>query len=222
MVSLHRYKTSASNMEKFWFRCYAYNDHLTLNCTKPRDYKMCSECSSNHIWRSCQSLTKKCINCSEDHKTLSNQCPKVKTIQQQQFQINRSVSSSALTPVNHPTHVNLDSKILFANVVKRTVQYKQFTKDDAFKGFMSIMYASYVRSCSVDIFQKVLVHLLQKNEIQSLSIGDCPPLSPIGIPTTTSSAHSENNNTPFPGNSMTSQTHAALLEKKLKNFSQVY
>ena len=46
----------------------------------------------------------------------------LKTIQQQQSEINRSVSSSAPSSVYHrfaPTHVNLNSKKSFANVVKK-------------------------------------------------------------------------------------------------------
>ena len=81
----------------------------------------------------------------------------------QQSEINRSVPSSAPTPPNHrsaPSHVNLDSRTSFANVVKKTVQDHQITKDDAFKGFMSIMYASHVCYGSVDIFQNFLDHLL--------------------------------------------------------------
>ena len=39
MISTQRQKTSESNMTKFCFRCYASNDHLTANCTKPREYK---------------------------------------------------------------------------------------------------------------------------------------------------------------------------------------
>ena len=54
MISLHQNKTSASNLKKFCFRCYAYNDHLTITCTKPHDYKICSEYSSSNLnWRNC-------------------------------------------------------------------------------------------------------------------------------------------------------------------------
>ena len=71
MISLHQHKTSVSNLKKFCFRCYAYNDHQTINCTKHRDFKICSECSSsNHNWRNCQSLTKKASTALE----ITRQC----------------------------------------------------------------------------------------------------------------------------------------------------
>ena len=43
-----RMKTFASNITKFCFRCYAYNEHLMIKCTTPRDYKTCSESSSTN------------------------------------------------------------------------------------------------------------------------------------------------------------------------------
>ena len=93
MISLH-HKTFVSNMKKFCFQFYAYQDHLLITLAKLCDYKIWSECSSsNHNWRNCQSLIKKCTNCSGDHKTMSSQCPRVIMIQQQQSEINRSVSS---------------------------------------------------------------------------------------------------------------------------------
>ena len=48
MISIQRQKTSKSNTTRFCLRCYAYNDHLTDNCTKHRDYKVFSECSSTN------------------------------------------------------------------------------------------------------------------------------------------------------------------------------
>ena len=210
-ISIQRHKTSESNIKKFCLRCYAFNDHLTANCTKPRDYTICSECSStNHNWRNCSSSAKMCINCHGDHRTMSYQCPKVKLIQQQQSEMVKSASSYAPTPVNHrsaPVPVAHTPKTSFADVVKQSIQDYHLTKDDAFKGFMSIMYASHVCAGSAENFQSALDHLLQKNKLPSFSIGDCPPLSPIGISTTTSNPHSESNNTPFPGNS---EIHAAV------------
>ena len=48
------------------------------------------------------------------------------------------------------------------------------------------MYASHLCSGSANIFQNVHDNLLQKSNLPFFSIGDCPPLSPIGISTATS------------------------------------
>ena len=101
---------------------YAYSDHLTGNCTKPKDYKICSKCSStNHIWRNCSSSAKMCITCHGDHRAMSYQYPSVKLIQQQQPEMVESAASYAPTPVNHrsaPIPVAHVSKTSFADVVK--------------------------------------------------------------------------------------------------------
>ena len=57
---------------KCCMKCYALEHHITKDCSKPRDYKICSECSQEgHIWHQCKESKKKCINCSEDHSTLA-------------------------------------------------------------------------------------------------------------------------------------------------------
>ncbi len=56
-------------------RCYAIEEHTTNNCPEGKDYIICSECcSTNHIWRNCNSESKMCINCGEEHRTLSMKC----------------------------------------------------------------------------------------------------------------------------------------------------
>lgn len=63
------------------FKCYALDAHLTKNCPKPKDYKICSECSSTeHIWKNCSTQTKKCINCGGEHRTLAMKCQKRKQL----------------------------------------------------------------------------------------------------------------------------------------------
>ena len=57
---------------------------------------------------------------------------------------------------------NYVSKTSFADVVKQSVQNHHLTKDDVFKGFMSIMYASHKCAGSADIFQSTLDHLFKK------------------------------------------------------------
>ena len=96
---------------------------------------------------------------------MPNQCPNVKLIQQLQSEMVKSASSSAPTPVNHrsalipATHT---SKTSFADVLKQSIQDHHLTKDDAFKGFMNIMYGSHVCADSADSLQSALDHVLQK------------------------------------------------------------
>ncbi|MPC69443.1 hypothetical protein E2C01_063668 [Portunus trituberculatus] len=66
--------------EKFYhiqtcYRCYEIEAHLTKDCHKNEDYKICSECAEEgHTWRNCDKEKKSCINCGENHMTLSMRC----------------------------------------------------------------------------------------------------------------------------------------------------
>ena len=131
---------------------------------------------------------------------MSNQCPSVKPIQQQQSEMAKSASNSAPTPVNHRSaliSVTHTSKTSFTNIPKQSIQDHHLTKDDAFKEFKSIVYGSHVCAGSADSFQSALDNILQKKSLPSFSIGDCPPISPIGFATATSSPNPDWSNPPF-------------------------
>lgn len=60
-------------------KCYKMEDHYTNQCTKPRDYKICSEYGElGHTWFTCLSKEKQCINCWDEHRTLAMRCPERK------------------------------------------------------------------------------------------------------------------------------------------------
>ena len=104
---------------------------------------------------------------------MSNKCPSVKLIQQQQTEVVKSASSSTPTPVSHwfvSVPVSHVSKASFADTVKQSVHDHRLTMDDALKGFINIIYASHVCSGSADIFHNVLDHLLQKKIIYHPSL----------------------------------------------------
>ncbi len=66
---------------KCCMRCYNLEDHFTSECPKSRDYRVCSECSTEgHVWHQCKEEQKKCLNCSENHSTLAMKCIKKKEI----------------------------------------------------------------------------------------------------------------------------------------------
>ena len=84
---IHFQKFEGKNVEKEifipiipCFRCYRY-DHLKRSCLKPDDFKICSNCSrEGHVYTECHSLTVKCLNCNEHHRTLAAKCPIRKAI----------------------------------------------------------------------------------------------------------------------------------------------
>ncbi|KAF9756170.1 hypothetical protein NGRA_3295 [Nosema granulosis] len=56
------------------FKCYKIENHTTKDCPTP-DIVVCSECTGDHDYRNCPSLTKKCINCKGPHRTMAMSCP---------------------------------------------------------------------------------------------------------------------------------------------------
>ena len=59
-------------------------------------------------------------------------------------------------------------------------------------------------------FKMSSITFRKKKYLPSFFFGGCPTLSPIGISTATSNPLYECNNTPFPSNSKTSETSAAV------------
>lgn len=60
-------------------RCYSIEQHFTNKCPKPREYNICSECTSHqHKWYECEASEKKCVNCGGRHSTLAYKCPRRK------------------------------------------------------------------------------------------------------------------------------------------------
>ena len=56
------------------YKCYKYETHHTNQCTNTTP--MCSECGDQgHSFQDCKSTIKKCLNCSQPHRTLANSCP---------------------------------------------------------------------------------------------------------------------------------------------------
>ena len=74
-ISNHQIQQEKFYSIKTCFRCYTIEDHLTKDCPQSPDYKICSECTERgHTWRQCTQEENKCINCQENHRTLSMKC----------------------------------------------------------------------------------------------------------------------------------------------------
>ena len=64
----HLFENERFKEVKYCYRCYSVNTHRANKCSKPPDYKICSECSAtDHIWSNCTSEVVKCINCGGPH-----------------------------------------------------------------------------------------------------------------------------------------------------------
>ncbi|KAG7177263.1 putative RTXE-like, partial [Homarus americanus] len=86
--------------------CYAIEDHDSVKCSKPKEYKICSKCTSReHTWTHCIAPLK-CLNCDGPHSIMSMNCPKrkEKLKEAQQKATKTSVSPyKAVLPIGTPT-----------------------------------------------------------------------------------------------------------------------
>lgn len=66
---------------KCCMRCYALEQYFTNECPRSRDYKICSDCSTEgHVWHQGKENYKKCLNCGDRHSTVAMKCNKRKEI----------------------------------------------------------------------------------------------------------------------------------------------
>ena len=99
---------------KYCFRCYKMNDHISKNCNKPSIYKACSLCAANdHTYKECSASSRKCLNCNENHATMSKLCPEYKKL--------------TSVPLHDANKINDGRKAEpnFAKITSATTQYKQ-------------------------------------------------------------------------------------------------
>ena len=109
-ITSHEIRQETYITIKCCMRCYQLEEHNTRESTKSKNYKVCSECSTEgHLWYECRERNKICLNCNENHSTLAMKCPKKKAIlkEKRKEEIEKQkMSYSDVTRVqsNMPTH----------------------------------------------------------------------------------------------------------------------
>ena len=120
--------------------CYSY-DHKTTDCPTP-ELKVCSECGNHgHRYRQCTNLTKKCLNCAGEHRTMAARCPTRKQLLKNKEKEIRERSRSQ----------SRQRTTSYAQVVKNDQQQHQFqdqqamsSREDYIKVISSIQYAHMI------------------------------------------------------------------------------
>lgn len=80
-IPVHNVKQDEYHHINICLKCYELDGHNTSQCNKKENYKVCSECIViGHTFKDCKAATKKCIDCSFDHGTMSMKCPLKKKI----------------------------------------------------------------------------------------------------------------------------------------------
>ncbi len=88
-IPCHEIKLETYIPIKCCMECYTLEDHLSNECPKRKDFKVCSECSrEGHVWHQCNETNKQCLNCSGSHSTLAMKCVKKEILKEKRTQDN--------------------------------------------------------------------------------------------------------------------------------------
>ncbi len=149
---------------KSCMRCYTLEEHHTNECPRPKDFKICSECSTEgHVWHQCQSNTKKCINCGENHSTLAMKCQKRKdTIKEKRSQMNEKEKMS---------YANI-TQFIPSNARQTAPQTPIVTKEEILKIHTCVAHAQNKEQMNPGTYKYELNRVLKANNLPTIIIPD--------------------------------------------------
>lgn len=153
---------------KSCMRCYKLEDHISSECTRPAEYKICSECSEEgHTWRECTNTYKRCINCQGDHRTLAMRCQKRKDI----LNIKRKEGQQNTT---------------YSNMVKKNNTQQPGTTEATTVSpnthtliYACFMYAHIINIANPGTFQQEVNKMFKANNLPPIKTPDNPPSQAI-------------------------------------------
>ena len=157
--------------------CYKY-DHDTKNCTMEKQ-TLCAYCGEKgHKQSECLSMTPKCINCGDPHRTLAAQCPirkgLIKTKRKEVRQRSRSRSRSQLR-VNTQTTTEAPYAEMAAGgaVPKRRTEQINVSCEPEMKRITtiilsSIVYSQYKEMTEPGTFQQNMDTMFKENGLQKV------------------------------------------------------
>ncbi len=144
-------------------RCYTLEHHFTNECPKPRDFKVCSECSNEgHVWHQCQEPHKKCLNCGENHSAMAMKCNKRKQILKEKR--NEEIERQKMTY----------STISQVNVPAKMPSYKMpiITKEELLKINICVAHAQAKNHQNPGTYSYELNKVLKANSLPTIIIPD--------------------------------------------------
>ena len=145
-------------------KCYAVEEHLASSCNRPKDYKVCSVCAStDHTFRQCNSMIKKCLNCGGEHTSLSMSCP----IRKQKVNDKKRLMSQ------HKSYADATSAMRYTSATHSRTR----DSDNMAKAFMCITISTMKNAEVPGSFESTLSHLLHINGLPKISLGDISPPS---------------------------------------------
>jgi len=150
------------------YRCYKY-DHMIKDCKEPETYRACSECSAkDHTYKNCNNITKKCLNCNGDHRTLAAKCQtrkniiKERTKQERQALRSQTTATSSFTQASYARAV---TEARTATTVNPEAIIKSLPPNAAASIMSAIIFAYIQEAKEPGSFQKTVDEMYDLNNI---------------------------------------------------------
>ena len=144
--------------------CYKMNEHATRNCPTATTI-VCSECSEEgHRWTDCKANTKKCLNCSGDHRTTAPQCPMRKQ------EVNKIRHHTSTNKTRNGTSYSEALRSTTPTTPNMTIQSDSFLIMSA-----AIMYAHTINAFRPGSFNREVNMILLINNLPKMNFPDDPP-----------------------------------------------
>lgn len=165
-ISPHTIKTDEYIPIVTCLRCYALEDHTTSKCPKPKQYKVCSECTSpDHFWYECSSNNKKCLNCDGKHRTLANSCPMRKQIKDNKRYQKRQNENKTYSTVTSNSN----------NATNPTTAFPSLEKDTASKMMACFLHAHFVNAANPGTYNEEINKVFKLNNLPPINLPPDPP-----------------------------------------------
>ena len=165
LFSLHLSPSDFQNEQhyevKICYKCYSLDEHLAYECPKNNDYKICSTCSSSeHTYKNCTSSIKKCVNCSQNHFTMSYSCPKRREV----------VVKMKASTTNQGRNVTYRDAVVREN--SGTSLNPQEINDNLVKSILCLVISKAKDAENPGSFETTLNHLQEINKVPKFSLGN--------------------------------------------------
>ncbi len=158
---------------KCCMKCYRLEEHTTRECDKPKEYKICSNCSEEgHLWMECKAETQCCINCNGEHSTMAMRCIKRKEIIKRKRKEEETRSKLTYAGI---TMTNSTQKQKYTHQTQQNIP--TVTKDELLKIHTCIIHAHQRDLDNPGTYEQELNNALTLNNLPNIKIP--PPVSAI-------------------------------------------
>ena len=179
------------------FKCYAIEDHTTKDCTKDRDYKICSLCATEgHMFYECTAppASHKCILCEGTHSCMAMKCPQRKqALKIKRAQLNANKRRQDVSYANKTNNSLITTKLngeMAGQILNSVIMCEAIRSDNPNQTYQNLMAYNgltpsvpLVQDTALQVISQTLESLLQ-TPLRRQPHSPTPPPQPHPTPET--------------------------------------